>query len=69
MVVASSAAPALMARLLTPMVGLMKKVARLLGARKVDVLFIGLAAGQERPDIGERARRKARRLGKVLASH
>jgi multimeric flavodoxin WrbA len=66
-VVASSAAPSLMARLMTPMVGVLKKVARLLGARKVDVLFIGLVAGQERPDIGDRARRKARRLGRRLA--
>jgi NAD(P)H-dependent FMN reductase len=68
-VVGSSAAPALLARLLTRMVGLLKQVARLLGAKKVDVLFIGLAAGQQRQDIGDRARRQARKLGKKLASH
>jgi multimeric flavodoxin WrbA len=67
-VVASSAAPSLLARLMSRMVGLMKSVARLLGAKKVDVLFIGLAAGEPKADIGARARKKARRLGKKLAS-
>lgn len=67
-VIASSAAPALIARLFTRMVGLLKQVARLLGAKHVDVLFIGLAAGQQRQDIGERARKKARRLGAKLAA-
>ena len=67
-VVASSAAPSLLARLMTKMVGLMKGCAKLLGAKTVDVLFIGLAAGEQKPDIGARARKKARRLGKKLAS-
>jgi multimeric flavodoxin WrbA len=66
-VVASSAAPSLLARLMTRMVGLMKSCARLLGAKTVDVLFIGLAAGDPKADIGARARKKARRLGKKLA--
>ena len=66
-IVASSAAPSLIARLLTPMVGHMKKVARLLGARKVDVLFIGLAAVQPRQDLSTRAKARARRLGQELA--
>jgi len=66
-VVASSAAPAILARLMTRMVGLLKSCARLLGAKKVRVLFIGLAAGEQRADIGRRARSKARRLGKELA--
>jgi len=67
--VASSAAPAIMGRWLDPTVGLLKKAARLTGAKKVDVLFIGLAAGQQRTDIGHRARSNARRLGEKLASH
>ena len=67
-VVASSAAPALLARLMTRMVGLMKDCAKLLGAKSVDVLFIGLAAGDPKADIGARARKRARRLGKKLAS-
>jgi multimeric flavodoxin WrbA len=68
-VVASSAAPTILARLFTSMVGLLKKVARLLGARRVDVLFVGFAAMKERPDLGERVRRRARRLGRRLAEH
>ncbi len=67
-VVASSAAPSLMARLMSRMVGLMKSCAKLLGAKTVDVLFIGLAAGKQKADIGARARNKARRLGRKLAS-
>jgi multimeric flavodoxin WrbA len=66
-VVISSAAPSLLARMMSGMVGLMKNCAKLLGAKQVDVLFIGLAAGEEKADIGARARKKARRLGKKLA--
>lgn len=68
-IVASSAAPSLIARTITRMVGLLKTCAGLLGAKTVGVLFIGLAAGQSEPDIGDRARRKARKLGKKLAAH
>lgn len=68
-VVASSAAPAMLARLFTSMVGLLKQTARLLGAKRVDVLFMGLAALEERPDVGDKARRKAQRLGRKLAEH
>jgi multimeric flavodoxin WrbA len=68
-VVASSAVPSLLARLLTRMVGLLKNAARVLGARTVGVLAIGLAAGASKQDIGERARKNARRLGKKLVSN
>ncbi len=68
-VVASSAAPAILGRLFTSMVGLLKQAARLLGAQRVDVLFIGLAALKERPDVSDKARRKAQRLGRKLAEH
>ena len=67
-VVCTSAAPAILARLMSRMAGLLKTVARLVGAKKVDVLFIGLAAGQPRAEIGIRARAKARRIGRSLAA-
>jgi multimeric flavodoxin WrbA len=66
-VIGSSAAAAIMARVLTGMVRLLKTAARLLGARKIDVLWVGLAALEAKQDIGDRFRRKARRLGKKLA--
>jgi multimeric flavodoxin WrbA len=65
-IVVSSAAPSLLARLMTRMVGLLKSCAGLLGAKTVGVLFIGLAAREQKPDLGSRAKRKARRLGKKL---
>jgi multimeric flavodoxin WrbA len=65
--VASSAAPSWLARLMTRMVGLLKTGADMLGAKTVGVLFVGMAAGQLDQDIGERARQQARRLGKKLA--
>lgn len=67
-VVASSAAPSLVARLLTRMIGLLKTTAGVLGARTVGVLAIGLAAGESQQDIGDRARKNARQLGKRLVS-
>jgi multimeric flavodoxin WrbA len=67
--VGSSACPGFLARLLTPMMGLLKKVARTLGAKKTDILYIGLAGGEQHPDIGDRVKKKARRLGKKLATH
>jgi multimeric flavodoxin WrbA len=65
-VVVSSAAPSLLARLMTRMVGLLKSCAGLLGAKTVGVLFVGMAAGERKADIGDRARKKARRLGRKL---
>ena len=65
-VVASSAAPAFMARVSSKMVNLLKSSAALLGARTIGVLFIGLAAGEKQQDIGDRNRKKARRLGERL---
>ena len=66
--VISSAAPSLLARLMTRMAGLMKSCAGLLGAKTIGVLSIGLAASEPKQDIGDRARRKARRLGRKLAA-
>lgn len=68
-VVASSAAPSLLARLSSKLVKLLKDAAGLLGARTIGVLFVGLAAKNKQQDIGERTRMKARRFGKKLASN
>lgn len=67
-VVASSAAPSLLARLSSKLVKLLKDAAGLLGARTIGVLFVGLAAKNKQQNIGERTRMKARRFGKRLAS-
>ncbi len=67
-VVASSAAPAILARLSSQIVGLLKKAAAVLGARTIGVLFIGFAAQHPDQGIDERARKKARRLGKKLGT-
>jgi len=66
-IVISSAAPAIMTRLLTGAGKLMKDAALMLGFRTIGVLTIGLAATaakmQPRPGI----LKKARRLGALLA--
>ncbi|MCF7708555.1 MAG: NAD(P)H-dependent oxidoreductase [Verrucomicrobia bacterium] len=67
-IVISSAAPALLARLTTKMLGLMKYAAGILGAETIGVLFIGLAAGQQMQPLSKRNVKKARRLGKKLAA-
>ena len=66
-IVASSAAPAILARPFSSMVSLMKKSVDLLGAEKPDVLFIGLAAMGRKPHLSPRIQRKARLLGEKLA--
>ena len=55
-----------MTRFLTGTTGLLKKAAGLLGARKTDVLIIGLAALKEKPRLSERLRKKAEKLGRNL---
>jgi hypothetical protein len=50
------------------MVGLLKSCAGLLGAKTIGVLFIGTVANEPKPDIGDRARKNARRLGEKLAA-
>lgn len=67
-VVASSAAPAVLGRWLTGIIKLQKSVARLLGARKVETLFIGLVADQPKAVLRESVKAKARKLGQRLAS-
>jgi multimeric flavodoxin WrbA len=63
----SSAAPSIIARLLTRITGLLKTAAGLLGAQTIGVLSIGFAAGQPHQEISRRTKTKARRLGKILA--
>jgi len=65
-VVASCAAPALMGRYLTGMNKLLKSTARLLGARKVDTLFIGLARHTPTAVLSSRAKAKAAKIGRKL---
>jgi len=65
--VASSAAPSFLARLGSTLIKLLKQAAGLLGARTVGVLFIGLAAREERQSPSDRIRKKARLLGKKLS--
>jgi multimeric flavodoxin WrbA len=67
-VVASSAAPALIGRSFSRMVGLLKNAAGLLGARTIGVLFIGQAAGRPEPVLTARTKKKSRQLGQKLAT-
>ena len=67
-IVGSSAAPSILARLTTNMVKILKQSASFLGAKEIDVFFIGLAAMKPAPQLSERTRKKARALGGKLAS-
>lgn len=64
--VASSAAPALLSRLFTPVLKSLKQAAGLLGADTVGVIVVGLAARRQRQEPDARARAKARLLGRKL---
>lgn len=66
-VVASSAAPAFAARLSSDIVGLLKKTVKLLGAKKPRVLFIGMAAMEDKQALPQKVRAKAKALGVALA--
>lgn len=67
-VVVSSAAPSVLIRLLSGTAGLLKRAAEVLGARTVGALHIGMAAGSPDQAISGRVMKKARRLGRELAS-
>jgi multimeric flavodoxin WrbA len=67
-VVISSAAPSLMIRLRTGILGLMKTAAGMLGAETIGVLTIGIAARAQKQDISGRILNKARLLGTKLVS-
>lgn len=66
--VASSAAPALMARFMTPVMKTLRQAAELMGAQATGAVFVGFAAREEGQKPGEKALLKARLLGKKLAS-
>jgi len=67
-IVISSAAPAIMTRLLTGAARLMKDAALMLGCRTIGVLTIGLAARSSKTEISPPILKKARRLGIALVS-
>ncbi len=65
-IITASAAPAIITRFLTGTVRLLAKAASLLGGKPVGVLAIGFAALKERPQLRERTKACARRLGRRL---
>ncbi|MFB3819607.1 MAG: flavodoxin family protein [Candidatus Methylomirabilales bacterium] len=66
--VVASAAPAMLARWTTSMPRLLKQVAGLLGAGKVQSLWIGLVRATPDAGLSDKARARARRMGVKLAS-
>jgi len=64
----SSPAPEVVARFSSNIIKLLKQTADLLGAKKTHVLYIGLAAIEQKQAIPERIRKKARGLGARLAT-
>ncbi len=67
LLVASSAAPSILARMSSGMIKLLNTAAGLLGARRIGVLFIGLASMDREQRIGKRTKNRARHLGIRLA--
>jgi NAD(P)H-dependent FMN reductase len=67
-VITASAAPAIMARFGTNAGKLLRRVARLLGAKQVDTLWIGLARRTSDAGLPDNARARARALGRRLAA-
>ncbi len=65
--VTSSAAPAFWGRLMFKSLGTLKRMAGILGAKPVGTLYVGLADEKD-PKLPDRAVKKARMLGKRLAS-
>lgn len=61
--VASSAMPGVMIPLFTGTMGALKNAARMLEARPVARLYVGLAAGEPHHELRARTLRRARRIG------
>ena len=66
--VASSAAPAILARLTGDVTKRLKSAATMLGAQTVGTLFIGLAAQQLHQELSKRTVNKAHKIGRKLAA-
>lgn len=64
--VASSAAPAFLAKFTGDVTRALKSAAGMLGARTIGILFVGLAARQQHQELSARVRKKARFFGKKL---
>jgi multimeric flavodoxin WrbA len=64
--VSSSAAPALMARFLTGALGALKDLAKMLGAKPIGVIWVGLVNQKDTP-ISDRIKQQAKRLAEKLA--
>lgn len=64
--VSSSAAPALMGRLLTGALGALKDLSKMLGAKPIGVLWVGLV-NRKNMELSEKIRRRAKQLGQKLA--
>lgn len=67
-IVVASAAPAIMARPFNGAVKVLRTAADLMGAKRTEVLYIGLAAMRQEARLSARTLRKARRLGIRIAS-
>lgn len=67
-VVVSCAAPAWAGRYLTNTTTVLKRTAKLLGARKVDTLLIGSVAREPKESLREKVRMRARKLGQRLGA-
>lgn len=65
--VSSSAAPFIIGRYLTGAYGALKKLSEILGAKPVGLLWVGLVNKQQM-ELPEKAKKKARKLGRKLAS-
>ena len=69
LIVVSSAAPSILVRLQTGIVGLLKNASVILGAKPSGVLLVGLAARKQHQGINERTRKKAHMAGRKLVVH
>lgn len=65
--VSSSGAPALMARFLTETLGSLKTLAKMLGAKPVGVLWIGLVNRKDQ-QLSDKIRRRAKQLSQKLVA-
>ncbi len=68
LLVASSAAPGILARLTGDVTKRLKSAAKMLGAETVGTLFIGLAAQQQHQELSKKTIHKAHKFGRKLAA-